>query len=175
MLRLNQRKAGRSDPASGPALSQYESRRIATEVSASPFSMPLPAFDTAIPSFQPLFPAFSSAPAFPAEEFAATASKSASSFYFLEDAGTLSKPSVAQPPSSVPDVRPSVAPDLHLPRQQFDVGSVRRDFPILQERVNGRPLIWLDNAATTQKPQSVIDRISYFYEHENSNIHRAEV
>jgi cysteine desulfurase/selenocysteine lyase len=39
--------------------------------------------------------------------------------------------------------------------------------------VNGRPLIWLDNAATTQKPQSVIDRLSYFYEHENSNIHRA--
>src|SRR5208283_966265 len=48
-----------------------------------------------------------------------------------------------------------------------------RDFPILRERVNGKPLIWLDNAATTQKPQSVIDRISYFYEHENSNIHRA--
>jgi cysteine desulfurase/selenocysteine lyase len=43
----------------------------------------------------------------------------------------------------------------------------------LQERVHGRPVVWLDNAATTQKPQSVIDRISYFYEHENSNIHRA--
>jgi cysteine desulfurase/selenocysteine lyase len=55
----------------------------------------------------------------------------------------------------------------------FDVNLIRRDFPILRERVNGRPLIWLDNAATTQKPQSVIDRISYFYEHENSNIHRA--
>jgi hypothetical protein len=39
--------------------------------------------------------------------------------------------------------------------------------------VNGRPLIWFDNGATTQKPQSVIDRISYFYEHENSNVHRA--
>jgi cysteine desulfurase/selenocysteine lyase len=158
-------------PTSGPALSQYEARRIATEVPASPFSIPLPAFDSAIPSFQPLFPAFSSAPAFPTAEFATAASTS--SFYFLEGAGTLSKPSVAQPPSSLPDVRPSVAPDLHLPRQQFDVGSVRRDFPILQERVNGHPLIWLDNAATTQKPQSVIDRISYFYEHENSNIHRA--
>jgi cysteine desulfurase / selenocysteine lyase len=55
----------------------------------------------------------------------------------------------------------------------FDVQSVRRDFPILQEQVNGRPLIWLDNAATTQKPQTVIDRLKYFYEHENSNIHRA--
>ena len=50
---------------------------------------------------------------------------------------------------------------------------MRSDFPILHEQVNGHPLIWLDNAATTQKPQSVIDRISYFYEHENSNIHRA--
>ncbi len=55
----------------------------------------------------------------------------------------------------------------------FDVHAVRRDFPILQERVNGRQLVWFDNAATTQKPQSVIDRIAYFYEHENSNIHRA--
>jgi cysteine desulfurase/selenocysteine lyase len=50
---------------------------------------------------------------------------------------------------------------------------VKRDFPILRERIHGRPLVWLDNAATTQKPQVVIDRISYFYEHENSNIHRA--
>ena len=55
----------------------------------------------------------------------------------------------------------------------FDVHAIRRDFPILKERVNGHPLVWFDNAATTQKPQSVIDRISYFYEHENSNIHRA--
>jgi len=57
--------------------------------------------------------------------------------------------------------------------QGFDVQSIRRDFPILSERVNGKPLVWFDNAATTQKPQSVIDRVSYFYEHENSNIHRA--
>ncbi|WP_229253982.1 family 2A encapsulin nanocompartment cargo protein cysteine desulfurase [Dyadobacter sp. NIV53] len=55
----------------------------------------------------------------------------------------------------------------------FDVNLVKRDFPILQEKVNGKPMIWLDNAATTQKPKSVIDRITYFYEHENSNIHRA--
>jgi cysteine desulfurase/selenocysteine lyase len=55
----------------------------------------------------------------------------------------------------------------------FDVHAVRRDFPILRERVNGQPLAWLDNAATTQKPQVVIDRISEFYSHENSNIHRA--
>jgi len=55
----------------------------------------------------------------------------------------------------------------------FDVNLVRRDFPILQEQVNGKQLVWLDNAATTQKPRQVIERISYFYEHENSNIHRA--
>ena len=58
-------------------------------------------------------------------------------------------------------------------RPAFDVNAIRRDFPILQERVNGRPLVWFDNAATTQKPQSVIDRLAWFYAHENSNIHRA--
>lgn len=65
----------------------------------------------------------------------------------------------------------------HIPQVQspagFDVHAVRRDFPILSERVNGKPLIWLDNAATTQKPRQVIERITHFYEHENSNIHRA--
>ena len=60
--------------------------------------------------------------------------------------------------------------DAHPP---FDVNAIRRDFPILQERVNGRQIVWFDNAATTQKPQAVIDRLSYFYAHENSNIHRA--
>ena len=61
-------------------------------------------------------------------------------------------------------------PDEH---EVFDVNAVRADFPILQETVNGKPLIWFDNAATTQKPQVVIDRLSHFYAHENSNIHRA--
>ena len=55
----------------------------------------------------------------------------------------------------------------------FNAALIKKDFPILRETINGKPLIWLDNAATTQKPQSVIDRIAYFYEHENSNIHRA--
>jgi cysteine desulfurase / selenocysteine lyase len=65
---------------------------------------------------------------------------------------------------------PLAQPSGHPP---FDVNAVRRDFPILQERVNGKQLVWFDNAATTHKPQAVIDRISYFYAHENSNIHRA--
>lgn len=49
---------------------------------------------------------------------------------------------------------------------------IRADFPILREKVNGNPLIWLDNGATTQRPKAVIDRLSYYYEHENSNVHR---
>ena len=49
---------------------------------------------------------------------------------------------------------------------------IRQDFPILQEKINGNPLIWLDNGATTQRPKQVIDRLSYYYEHENSNVHR---
>ena len=57
--------------------------------------------------------------------------------------------------------------------EPFDVHVIRRDFPILHQQVNGRPLIWMDNAATTQKPQSVIDSLSRFYERDNSNIHRA--
>ena len=59
------------------------------------------------------------------------------------------------------------------PAGPFDVAAVRRDFPILGERVHGRPLVWLDNAATTQKPQAVIDALARFYAHDNSNIHRA--
>jgi len=54
----------------------------------------------------------------------------------------------------------------------IDVDAVRRDFPILRERVHGAPLAWLDNAATTQKPQVVSDAIAHFYAHDNSNIHR---
>jgi cysteine desulfurase / selenocysteine lyase len=55
----------------------------------------------------------------------------------------------------------------------FDVHAIRRDFPILQQQVHGRPLAWLDNAATTQKPQAVIDAIANYYSRDNSNIHRA--
>src|SRR4029077_13328948 len=64
-------------------------------------------------------------------------------------------------------------PGISLSSRSFEVEAIRRDFPILQERVNGKPLVWLEHAATTQKPKSVIDRLSYFYSHENSNIHRA--
>jgi cysteine desulfurase / selenocysteine lyase len=72
------------------------------------------------------------------------------------------------------EFRPDLVPqDLGQSKRPLDAKLIRRDFPILEERVHGRPLIWLDNAATTQKPNAVIDRISDFYRHENSNIHRA--
>jgi len=54
----------------------------------------------------------------------------------------------------------------------FDVAKVRQDFPILKEKVRGKPLVYLDNAATTQKPQVVIDTITQYYLTGNSNIHR---
>ena len=54
----------------------------------------------------------------------------------------------------------------------FDVQKVRRDFPILNQRVHGKPLVYLDNAATTQKPQAVIDAMVRSYAEDNANIHR---
>lgn len=52
------------------------------------------------------------------------------------------------------------------------LSEIRRDFPILAEKVNGHNLVWLDNGATTQRPQAVIDRLVHYYRHENSNVHR---
>ena len=54
----------------------------------------------------------------------------------------------------------------------FDVEKARRDFPALHQRVHGKPLVYLDNAATTQKPLAVIEAIENYYRHDNSNIHR---
>jgi cysteine desulfurase/selenocysteine lyase len=56
---------------------------------------------------------------------------------------------------------------------QFDPHHYREDFPILSEKVHGKPLIYLDNAATTQKPEQVIEAIADYYRHYNSNVHRA--
>ncbi|MCH8284609.1 MAG: aminotransferase class V-fold PLP-dependent enzyme, partial [Chloroflexi bacterium] len=63
--------------------------------------------------------------------------------------------------------RPSLTSEAPL-----DVQRVRRDFPILQQEVRGRPLVYLDNAATSQKPHQVIDALTRYYTAENSNIHR---
>lgn len=62
--------------------------------------------------------------------------------------------------------------EIKSPAQNFDVASCRSNFPILSRTVNDHPLTYLDNAATTQKPQSVIDRLSTYYREENSNVHR---
>ena len=58
-------------------------------------------------------------------------------------------------------------------RTTFDVQKVRRDFPILSERVHGKPLVYLDSANTSQKPQAVLDAMDDYYRHANANIHRA--
>jgi len=83
----------------------------------------------------------------------ATGAAASPAFYFLQDRQTLPPAGTGHP--------------------AFDVYTIRRDFPILATHVHGRPLVWLDNAATTQKPTVVIERLSYFYRHENSNVHRA--
>lgn len=59
-----------------------------------------------------------------------------------------------------------------IPKRKFDVEEVRKDFPILKRLVNGKPLVYLDNAATTQKPDIVIESIKHYYSYENANIHR---
>ncbi|GGG85890.1 cysteine desulfurase [Parapedobacter pyrenivorans] len=56
--------------------------------------------------------------------------------------------------------------------ERFDVNNVRKDFPILTRTVNGKPLVYLDNGATTQKPRQVIDAIAHYYTQLNSNVHR---
>jgi len=61
-------------------------------------------------------------------------------------------------------------PDITIPA--LDVERIRRDFPLLQEKIYGLPLVYLDNAATTQKPQVVLDALTSYYTHLNSNVHR---
>jgi cysteine desulfurase/selenocysteine lyase len=58
-------------------------------------------------------------------------------------------------------------------RSAFDVQRVRRDFPILAERIHGKPLVYLDSANTSQKPQAVLEAMDAYYRHANANIHRA--
>ena len=66
------------------------------------------------------------------------------------------------------DARAAAAPAAAL----WDVERVRKDFPALHQRVHGKPLVYLDNAATSQKPQAVIDALVAYYSLENSNVHR---
>jgi len=65
-----------------------------------------------------------------------------------------------------------LSPETRRPRTSLDIARIREDFPILGQKVNGRPLVYLDNAATSQKPRQVIEAISHFYSEDYSNIHR---
>lgn len=134
---------------------------------------------TAVPAVPvvPTVPAVSAAPASPyplTQPDAALGDVGVSpspEFYFVERAAP---PADVSPARNAGEQDPSAVPDVATTGDRpLDVAGVRKDFPILAETVNGHPLIWFDNAATTQKPRVVIDRISHFYEHENSNIHRA--
>ena len=143
--------AAHGQPAGNPA--EQENVLGGTRVSDELAGLSLPGLGAAGPGPAPASPTLSTAE---------------SSYYFV-DAVVLPSGYVT-PAHPKARTAPSAGADAHPP---FDVHAVRRDFPVLQERVNGRPLVWFDNAATTHKPQSVIDRIAYFYAHENSNIHRA--
>ncbi len=61
---------------------------------------------------------------------------------------------------------------LRGPRRPFDVDRIREDFPVLRQQVHGKPLVYLDSAATSQKPKAVIDTVTQYYLAENSNVHR---
>jgi cysteine desulfurase/selenocysteine lyase len=97
---------------------------------------------------------------FSAREVYTEAIDAAPAYYFLREGG--SRPgSIAREPAAGSTL------------SRLEVDAIRRDFPVLHQRVHGHPLIWFDNAATTQKPRSVIDATSRFYSRDNSNIHRA--
>jgi cysteine desulfurase / selenocysteine lyase len=136
----------------------------------SPFAAPI---DLSEPQRGWTAAAFRVSPTDPAETRDRSPARSAS--------GALSplpaEPSVAVAPTASAAAAPTaaIAPvfiDASSGTRIFDAASIRNDFPILQEKVHGRRLIWLDNGATTQKPQAVIDRLAAFYAHENSNVHR---
>lgn len=73
--------------------------------------------------------------------------------------------------NDLPSYSPTVS-NAYNTSSELDLQKIRNDFPILSKKVNGKNLVWFDNGATTQKPFKVIDRIRYFYENENSNVHR---
>jgi len=65
-----------------------------------------------------------------------------------------------------------MASDTTVVPAMFDVAAVRAQFPALHQQVHGKPLVYLDNAATTQKPQVVIDALRHYYERDNANVHQ---
>jgi len=126
----------------------------------------------ALPGVNPAAPVLPAGPGIPAAGLHAPSG--GQGFYFIGRSPqngvhaplTAPGPAVTETPGALATPGMSGAP------HSYDVDAIRRDFPILAEQVNGHPLVWLDNAATTQKPQEVIDRLTRFYCHENSNVHR---
>ncbi|MDQ1695560.1 MAG: cysteine desulfurase / selenocysteine lyase [Frankiaceae bacterium] len=89
-------------------------------------------------------------------------------YYFLTgpaDGSASGMPAAPAQPPGPAWLSPGVAGDP-------SVTAARADFPALHQQVHGKPLIWFDNAATTQKPRAVMDALTHFYEHDNSNVHR---
>src|SRR4051795_4416818 len=66
----------------------------------------------------------------------------------------------------------ALAPAQQTKNMKIDWSALRTDFPILEQEVHGRPLVYLDNAATSQKPRAVLDALRHYYEHDNANVHR---
>ncbi|MBC7368011.1 MAG: cysteine desulfurase [Undibacterium sp.] len=77
-----------------------------------------------------------------------------------------------QLPSDSTLARVNPKPETSYPKPRPALGATRADFPILHQQVNGKPLVYFDNGATSQKPRSVIDALVHYYERDNSNVHR---
>src|SRR5580698_1639829 len=67
---------------------------------------------------------------------------------------------------------PQPSPPTRAREKSIDWAKLRADFPILDQRVHGHPLIYFDNAASSQKPRAVIEALNYYYDHDNANVHR---
>ncbi len=158
---------GTFDSSAIPAFSFIEEAR---PIFSSPPSIPGPVPAVALETPIPGIPQSEAQKSEASTELAPPAN--AQPFGFLEEVRGIAARRPAEKPGPA-TIEPNVPRELNLSSYGFDAEALRRDFPILQERVNGRPLVWLDNAATTQKPLSVIERLDYFYKHENSNVHRA--
>ena len=148
--------------------------RPAPTAASTPPLGDLASFPYADPAGDDLRRLLASRPSAPPTQTPTAPAASSEPKYYFVDAVRLSSGHVTPATPNPHGTNHSATPQADESRHPaFDVNAVRRDFPILQERVNGKQLVWLDNAATTHKPQSVIDRIAHFYAHENSNIHRA--
>jgi cysteine desulfurase / selenocysteine lyase len=161
-------QASDAKASAGAAGSAPESYALSSPSEADPHRFSDVASFAAPPQSPPPTPEFAPSPG-------AAGPAAHDALYFVSHGGGHSgaTDTVAAEPKGAPAYTPELAPAGAETRQAFDPYRIKRDFPILQQQVHGKPLIWLDNAATTQKPQAVIDRLSHFYEYENSNIHRA--